>query len=68
MCSVHSEAFLQKCRAEECSITWSTLLYSNLYIITEEAGSEQDCRLQTATTVQPLPHYTLLRSQPATFG
>lgn len=46
MCSVHSEAFLQKCRAEECSITRSTLLYSSLYIITEDAGSR--ARLQIA--------------------
>jgi len=38
ICSVHSEAFLQSCRVEECSITWSTLLYSSVYIITGEAG------------------------------
>jgi hypothetical protein len=30
--SIHSEAFLQTCRAEECSITWSILLYSSPYI------------------------------------
>jgi hypothetical protein len=32
ICSVYSEAFLQNCRAEECSITRSILIYSSPYI------------------------------------